>query len=482
MKIIQIIFVLLLTVVTYHASAEKVTKVRAEKVAMNWHEKKVGRKTQKDLIKTDFIISNKDTSLFIFNFENEGFVIIAGDDNSFPILGYSDQGKVDLKEIKPEFENWLNYYSEMIAYNKTHKDNTKAKQKWTSIETASYSKSMLSSVSSLFEETVSSCWAGWYPYYNQAPQSQYNQGTNGCVPGRLAEIMKYYQYPRIGNGANTYSYDGITISENFNKIYHYEDMPYRLTYCGNGHPTCNDGSFDIIPGVTQNNINEIGWLQYLSGVSVEMMWLGDRGHPDSVSTGTFGNTGDWIQSLVDFFNYSPDYDYWSSFRIQNSTSDFKSKARENLDNSMPILFRYSTDNGGHAVIIDGYEDDEFFHIIFGWGGYFNGYYYLFSSDADGIHDPRPHIDKWGLNATCDIQPDCPTQNDVYYTNESLTIPEGRLLEAKENLFLSNTTVPGNGSSGARLVLRAANSVTITSNFEVQLGAQMAIYIETCGTH
>jgi hypothetical protein len=481
MRIIQTIFLLLLIIVTYQSKGEKVSKDRAEKVAINWLEKKIGIKSQKALSKSDYFILNNDTSLYIFNFENEGFVIVAGDDHSFPILGYSDQGKVDLKKIEPEFESWLNYYSEMIVHNKTQKNNAKAKQKWSEIETANNLKSMLLSVTSLFESTGSSSWAVWYPYYNKAPQSTYAQGTNGCVPGRLAEIMKYYRYPRIGNGSNTYSYDGVTISENFNKIYHYEDMPYRLTYCGNGHPTCNDGSFDIIPGITQNNINEVGWLQYHAGVSVEMMWLGDRGHPDSVSTGTFGVTEDWVQSLVDYFNYSPDYDYWSGSRIQNSTSDFKSKVRENLDDDMPILFRYATDNSGHAVIIDGYEDDDFFHIIFGRGGYMNGYYYLFSSDADGIHEPRPYIDKWGLNATCDIYPDCPIQNDVYYSNQSFTISEGRLLEAKENLFISNTTVPGDGSDGARLVLRAANSVNITSDFEVQLGAQMAIFVETCGT-
>lgn len=122
-------------------------------------------------------------------------------------------------------------------------------------------------------------------------------------------------------------------------------MPYRLTYCGLGVPTCNDPSWNIIPGTTQENIDEIGWLQYLAGVSVEMMWLGDRGHPDSVLTGTFGNTGSWAASLVEYFSFSPNYEFWNALNIQNNTNGFKIKARNNISNEIPVLFRYETSNG-----------------------------------------------------------------------------------------------------------------------------------------
>jgi len=31
---------------------------------------------------------------------------------------------------------------------------------------------------------------------------------------------------------------------------------------------------------------------------------------------------------------------------------------------------------GHNVVIDGYNTDEYFHLNFGWGGTYNGWYLL----------------------------------------------------------------------------------------------------------
>ncbi len=474
------ITILILIFCSFQPRAEKVSKEKAQHIAKNWWNSKMNI-NQTNEISIESFIHNNDTSFHIINFKDAGFVIVSADDNTYPIIGFSDIGNIHLEKLPVEFLSWLEYYSEMILNNAKQKKHEKIAEKWNEIYFGLNLKSLQTSVPSLFESTGSSCWAGWYPYFNQAPpSSSYYQGTGGCVPGSMAELMKYHRHPRIGSGSHKYSYYGTTISENFNKIFIYEEMPYRLTYCGNGHPTCNDGSFDIIPGTTQNNIDEVGWLQYLAGVSVEMMWIDNRGDPEIVPTGTFGNTGEWVEKMVSHFYYSPDYEYWSSSSIQQDTDGFKTKARENLNNGLPVLFRYVTENGGHAVIIDGYEDDDFFHFIFGWGGHLNGYYFLFDSDDDGIHDPRPYIDEWGLQATFDITPSCPEVNDISFSSETINISESRLFEAKENITLSNIIIEGNGIDGGNAVARANNSVTITSNFEVQNGAQFIIFIEPCG--
>lgn len=212
MKNLQYLILIFIFLLSSHIKAEKVTSKRASIVAENWKKQKLEKANCKITKHSHWGIKN-DTIIHIVNFDDGTSLIISGDDNTAPILGYSEQGEIELNNLRPEFESWLNYYAEMIENNKKHNSQKKEKQKWEKFESGVRSKSIQSSVPSLFEAKGSSCWAGWFPYYSQAPQSAFTQGTNGCVPGRLAEIMKYYKYPKIGENSHTYTYNGVTISE-----------------------------------------------------------------------------------------------------------------------------------------------------------------------------------------------------------------------------------------------------------------------------
>lgn len=52
---------------------------------------------EKVLDNIDYLIENEDTLLYSFNYkDNEGFIIIAGDNSSFPIIAHSKVGKTVL--------------------------------------------------------------------------------------------------------------------------------------------------------------------------------------------------------------------------------------------------------------------------------------------------------------------------------------------------------------------------------------------------
>jgi len=66
-------------------------------------------------------ISTRSTSdkafYYIFNRgENNGFIIVSGDDRAKDILGYSDVGKFDINSLPPNFSAWLNFYKEELKY------------------------------------------------------------------------------------------------------------------------------------------------------------------------------------------------------------------------------------------------------------------------------------------------------------------------------------------------------------------------------
>ena len=367
---------LLLCSITIQGFPEKVSKEKAKKVAENWGAMSMNL-AKNDIEKEQYFINKNDTSLFIFNFKNGGFVIVPADDHTYPILGYSSDNQINLDHINPMFRDWLGYYADMIEFNKEEPLEKDTKNKWEEIEESISLKSVQTTVPSLFETTQSSRWAYWRPYHNQSPpaQPQYYEGYNSCVPDGVSQIMKYFKYPLIGTGTGSGKNNDNYFTQNINCFFNYDLMPFRLTYCGNGQNNCNEGSFDTIPGVTQAQIDEVGKIQYMAGLAVGMRWLG-MGHPDSTDTGTYNFTIDWVNGMADHFYYTPPTysDYWDSGEITQYPSNFKSGLRTSLNSGYPVLFRYETISntgviGGHLVVIDGYENDNYFHFSMGFGGY-----------------------------------------------------------------------------------------------------------------
>lgn len=479
MKTIKILLPICFTLFCLTVFANKVPKERAKIVAENWGKNKMGKNSKAKIEQLNFI-QGKDTSLYVFNFGDEGFVLISSDDNTYPVLAYSKTGNFDLANLSPEIETWLRYYAEMIKDEKKTEQTSSVKEKWEEVESGTFLKSTMTTVPSLFESSGSSRWASWRPYFNQAPaaQTQFPEGYNGCVPIALSQVMKYYEYPLIGTGSNSYDWNSTTISENFNHIFNYDIMPFRLTYCGRNAYNCLDTlqGWANIPGITQQQIDEVGKLQYLAGVSVNMEWLGNRTPP--ASSGTDSDVNSWVQSFVEHFYYSNDYHHWKVSDILNNTTGFKQAVRNSLNSGYPVYFQYSKSPliwQGHAIVIDGYENDEFFHFIEGQGGYGDAYYYLFSGDANGAYLPRPYISNMLFQSITNLHPDCPTSQSITLSNITIADGEGELIQSGNNLTISNFTI----ESGGAAVLRANNQITISSNFEVEIGGEVLIISQPC---
>jgi hypothetical protein len=50
---------------------------------------------------------------YVFNVKDDnGFVIVSGDDRVIPVLGYSYSGKFSEENQSPAFRNWMQHYSD----------------------------------------------------------------------------------------------------------------------------------------------------------------------------------------------------------------------------------------------------------------------------------------------------------------------------------------------------------------------------------
>lgn len=90
----------------------------------------------------------------------------------------------------------------------------------------------------------------------------------------------------------------------------------------------------------------------------------------SAGSGTFGVS----QALAAFqrFNYAE-----AELLVETSPNLYP-RIMENVKQALPVHLAVVTPawDSGHNVVIDGYNSDNFYHLNFGWGGSYNGWYLL----------------------------------------------------------------------------------------------------------
>lgn len=144
------IFILIICIISVQGFPKQVSKEKAKKIAENWGYLKMQR-IEGDIKKEYEFVDKYDTCLYIFNFNNGGFVIVSADDHTRPVLGYSTDNQIDFDRLNPMLHDWLSYYADMIKFNKKEPQDKKIKDNWIEIEEGISLKSNQATVSSIFE-------------------------------------------------------------------------------------------------------------------------------------------------------------------------------------------------------------------------------------------------------------------------------------------------------------------------------------------
>ena len=293
------------------------------------------------------VVVDGDTLLAILNFD-DGFLMMAADDASQPVLAYAFKGSFRMEEAAPGALAMLQQYKNEIQYLKKEnvEANDEVRAQWASIESI-VTKNVTSVVVS---PLITAMW-NQTRYYNRYSPLDQNAGSsydyrtpNGCVAVAMAMIMYYYRYPLHGTGSHTNQTSYGNYYVNFaQQTYNYEMM-------------CDELS---------NYNNEVAKLIFHCATSVDMIYGAD---------GSGAYSENVPGALKTYFGYSSQcamhhkYNYSDSSWIQLLQSE--------LDAARPMYYSGYSNEGGHAFVCDGYDSDNHFHFNFGWGGSSNGYYAL----------------------------------------------------------------------------------------------------------
>jgi hypothetical protein len=274
-----------------------------------------------------------------------GFVVVAGDDRLPQVLGYGDKGDFTASQLPPSVEYWMYEMNRQIAFLQEHNN-----------VTVHHPAKRAEAVGPL----LTTMWDQDWPYNIFCPTYTTSQGetkraVTGCVATATAQVMNYHKWPQQGRGSHSYicqvdGTDETELSADFSQsTYQWDLMLDRYD------ESCSEESCEAV-------------ARLMSDVGISM----DMGYGSS--------SGAWEtdarNALVQYFRYT-DKSYLLH-RDNFSANEWDELLVKELSSSRPVIYCGANisgmGNSGHAFVLDGFDTDGYFHVNWGWGGYYDGYF------------------------------------------------------------------------------------------------------------
>ena len=224
----RILFSLAISLISTYTIANPVDPNTAKTVGLNFlaskvSSKKLGIVTDLQLVQTA-TDANSIPCYYVYDIiGKKGFVIVAADDICKPILGYSDESEFNTTHLPIQLKSWLSGYTHQISLSiKQHLTATESvRSNWQELLTSvSKSKTQTLDISTMGTIVVNPLIATTWDqnpdvYYNGTYYGAYNQYCpydstsrnhvyTGCVATAMAQVMKYWNFPKSGYGSNYY--------------------------------------------------------------------------------------------------------------------------------------------------------------------------------------------------------------------------------------------------------------------------------------
>ena len=315
---------------------------------------------------------------------NDRFVIISGDERQEDVLGYSEDGQFNPEAIPCGLCTFLYQYSreyELLQQKTVVTSHPEGEDKVQEDELGGTVPRRAAAIGPLLKTTWGQ--SPYYNYYCPMDPSTKKQCITGCQATAMAQIMKYYNYPSVGQGSNAYisKKNSIELSENF------ASMPFNWSKMLN--------SYD--KNSSSQAVDAVARLMYACGVAINM----DYGSGESSAS-----MDDASYAFIYYFKYNPNTRQYQ--RAYHTGEEWEQLIMEELNAGRPILYRGVGDPdsngnaGGHAFVLDGCDGSGRYHFNWGWKGSADGYFALSSLKPKTSSTQYNYTNKQGM--VCQIDP------------------------------------------------------------------------------
>jgi len=307
----------------------------------------------KDVVSATPVKYNDEVVYYQIDMAPQGWILVSATKAAVPVLAYAPTGTFAADDLPENCEAWMGQYQQKLneIIDKQLISTPEIDGQW---EEVLNGNGLVKTRG--VEPFLTSLWDQGRYYNDMCPADPAGPGGHcyaGCVPTAMGQICNYFRWPNTGVGS--YAYDDPdygTLSADFeNTTYRWDEMATSL----NGRNLA------------------VAELLFHLGVSCDLVY-----GPDG--SGMYNHKAAY--ALRTFFKYDPATQYV----YRDSTSmDWDSLLVSHLDRRIPMYYAgWSVPNiNGHAFVVDGYQDDNYYHFNWGWSGSANGYYYTNALNPSG---------------------------------------------------------------------------------------------------
>ena len=286
--------------------------------------------------------------LYAFNIgEENGFVIVSGDDIAVPILGYCDHGSFDAENIPSNVKAWLDGYGEQIQKAKSQGINGSG--------LAVNSRSDRSYI----DVMLSSMWNQNSPFNDQCVFNG-KRCLTGCLATATAQMV--YYWATKGRNGNKFRCGSKALEP-----YTTKTNGYSVGAVGALNSFDWDNMTDGIPTTTASK----------NAVAQLLRYCGQALQADFGEGSTYGSLSKMINAMKNMFGYNLGISGESESKY--TLAEWDEMIYGQLADGKPVIINGEGSAGGHGFICDGYKPDEDkYHMNWGWGGKYDGWFVMTS--------------------------------------------------------------------------------------------------------
>ena len=147
---------------------------------------------------TELTYQGQICGLYVFSLgEQGGFIIVSNDDRTLPILGFSENGTLDMENMSDEQRAWLQGYADEIVWLQQHNYGETPSDTLPQIPSDTLWQTRGGShAKEAIEPLVTTAWNQRSPYNDLCPEyAPGKKAVTGCVATAMAQVMNYHKWP-----------------------------------------------------------------------------------------------------------------------------------------------------------------------------------------------------------------------------------------------------------------------------------------------
>jgi len=322
-------------------------------------------------ITTEIYLNNGNEILFyVFDLQPQGYIVVSSDSNLPPVIAYSfiDNFWSDIPEdnillqmliadVEFRFENIENLPENIIEDRNLLWDK------------------LLNDENEKFVETYFEQWppegttstGGWLetkwnqnsPYKDFCPMDGDKRSIAGCPAVAMAQILNYHETTNniVFNDSDDYyhNYGNRFWVDNDHEEYGFPSFPEL-----NGYLDTLNYNYNNQIQITDE---DKAALTFACGTAARQVYSAD-------GSGTYGVN----QAYDAYIRFGCD----TVELLDENNDDLYDRLSQNMKDALPAQLAVVTTgwNAGHNLVVDGYNTDDYYHLNFGFGGTYNGWYLI----------------------------------------------------------------------------------------------------------